>query len=229
MLAYRYNVSFPAGQPLALEGIERFTAVWFRRVKKPMLTLAEAHVAEYVAGELLALLQNLYLLLDCKWVSQPAYIYQAENKLYQLKRAEELGFTPPETLVTNEKSALRDFYHRHQGEVILKPLYTSRVVQGEQQRVLFTNKLKPEHIAQLDLYLLTPSIYQRNIPKAYEVRVTVVSREIFCGGGGFPGHGCYPAGLATGAAIVSGSRTTNHHSRSMRGAGASLATAVRGY
>lgn len=179
LLTYRYNVSFPAGKPLALEGIERFTAVWFRRVKKPVLTLAEAHMAEYVAGELLALLQNLYLLLDCKWVSRPAYIYQAENKLYQLKRAEELGFTLPETLVTNEKSALRDFYHRHQGEVILKPLHTSRVVQGEEQQVLYTNKLKPEHVAQLDQYLLTPSIYQRNIPKSYEVRVTVVGREVF--------------------------------------------------
>jgi glutathione synthase/RimK-type ligase-like ATP-grasp enzyme len=53
------------------------------------------------------------------------------------------------------------------------------VVQGEEQRVLFANKLKPEHIAHLDQYLLTPSIYQRNIPKAYEVRVTVVGREVF--------------------------------------------------
>jgi hypothetical protein len=75
LLAYRYSVSFPAGKPLALEGIERFTAVWFRHMKKPVLTITEAHVAEYVAGELLALLQNLYLLLDCKWVSQPAYSY----------------------------------------------------------------------------------------------------------------------------------------------------------
>lgn len=81
--------------------------------------------------------------------------------------------------MTNDKSALRDFYHHHQGEVILKPLSNSRVVQGEEQRVLFTNKLKPEHIAQLDHYLLTPSIYQRNIPKAYEVRVIVVGREVF--------------------------------------------------
>jgi glutathione synthase/RimK-type ligase-like ATP-grasp enzyme len=46
-------------------------------------------------------------------VGQPANTYQAENKLYQLKRAEELGFTVPETLVTNEKAAGRDFFHRH--------------------------------------------------------------------------------------------------------------------
>jgi hypothetical protein len=71
LLEYRYRVSFSAGKPLALKGTERFTAGWFRRVKKLVLTLAEAHVAKYVAGELLALLQNLYLLLDGKWVSQP--------------------------------------------------------------------------------------------------------------------------------------------------------------
>jgi hypothetical protein len=72
LLEYRYSVSFLAGKPLALEVIERFTAGWFRRVKKLVLTLAEAHVAEYVAGKLLALLQTLYLLRDGKWVSQLA-------------------------------------------------------------------------------------------------------------------------------------------------------------
>jgi hypothetical protein len=55
------------------------------------------------------------------------------------------------------------------------------VVQGEEQGVLFTNKLKPAHVAQLPVSV-DPSIYQRNIPKAYkayEVRVTVVGQEVF--------------------------------------------------
>ncbi|OGX90160.1 hypothetical protein [Hymenobacter coccineus] len=166
------------GQSLALKGIERFTAVWFRRVKKPVLALAEAHVAEYVAGELRPCCKPCTCCWTASGLASQLTSTQVENKLYQLKRAEELGFTVPETLVTNEKSALRDFFHRHQCEVLLKPLYNTRVAQGEEQRILFTNKLKPEHVAQLDC-LLTPSICQRNIPKAYGARVTVVGQEVF--------------------------------------------------
>jgi hypothetical protein len=70
-----------------------------------------------------------------------------------------------ETLVTTNKSALLDFYHRHQGEVIRKPLFNSRVVQGEEQRALFTTKLKPEHVAQLDQYLLTPASASATFPR----------------------------------------------------------------
>jgi glutathione synthase/RimK-type ligase-like ATP-grasp enzyme len=176
-----YHLHFSTAGGLDLGQLAQVSAVWFRRVKPPQLPAGtEPHVAEYVAGELLALLHNLYLLLDCKWVSQPAAIYQAENKLYQLKIAGKLGFTLPDTLVTNERSALLDFYQAHAGEVIIKPLFNSRPAQPSgQQQVLFTNRLDPAHLTHLDRYTLTPSIYQRNIAKAYEVRVTIVGTAVF--------------------------------------------------
>jgi hypothetical protein len=181
LLTTPHRVHFAANGKLSFGKLAHISAVWFRRVKQPMLPVGTApHVAEYVIGELSALLHNLYLLLDCKWVSQPTFIYQAENKLYQLKIAGTLGFTLPETLVTNERQALADFYRVHGGEVIVKPLHNSRPVQPDGlQQVIFTNRLDPVHLQQLDRYDLTPGIYQRNIAKAYEVRVTVVGTTVF--------------------------------------------------
>jgi glutathione synthase/RimK-type ligase-like ATP-grasp enzyme len=178
LYAAPYQIQFSAEGVPGLGSLAQISAVWFRRVKAPELPVGTTpYVADYVAGELLALLQNLYLLLDCKWISHPTYIYQAENKLYQLKVAGKLGFTLPETLVTNERPVLADFYRTHNGEVIVKPLYNSRPTQpGGQQQVIFTNRLAPAHVEQLDL---TPAIYQRNIVKAYEVRVTVVGTAVF--------------------------------------------------
>jgi glutathione synthase/RimK-type ligase-like ATP-grasp enzyme len=175
-----YQLSFSTKEGLALGELAHVSAVWFRRVKTPQFPATEPHVASYVAGELLALLQNLYLLLDCKWVSQPAFIYQAENKLYQLKVAGSLGFTLPETLVTNQAPIIADFFRTHNEEVVLKPLFNSRpALPGGEQQVIFTNRLDPAHVDHLDQYALTPGIYQRNIAKAYEVRVTVVGTAVF--------------------------------------------------
>jgi glutathione synthase/RimK-type ligase-like ATP-grasp enzyme len=176
---YPYSVGFSGGFQLSLGNNERFTAVWFRRVKKPNVTLEDAHIADYIASELLALLNNFYHLLDCKWVSHPEYIYKAENKLVNLRKAVELGFIIPETLVTNQRQAIVDFYHQHDGDVIIKPIFNNKILFDSHKQVVFTNKVRPEHIAQLDRYFLTPSIFQRNIPKAYEIRVTVVGQHVF--------------------------------------------------
>ncbi len=43
-----------------------------------------------------------------KWINHPRATYLAECKPYQLRRAKELGFLVPRTLVTNDQSALRD-------------------------------------------------------------------------------------------------------------------------
>nr|GEV52262.1 hypothetical protein [Tanacetum cinerariifolium] len=169
----------PDGFRMAIEHIERFTAVWFRRVKKPVLTLEDAYTSEYISSELIALLNNFYYLLDCKWVSKPEHIYKAENKLYNLKVATGLGFIIPETIISNQKQTITDFFHRHEGEIIIKPIFNNKLLHSNHKQVIFTSKVKREHIDQLDQFHITPSIFQCNIPKAYEVRVTIVGQHIF--------------------------------------------------
>lgn len=155
-----------------------FTSVWFRRTKLPEIE-ADPAVREYLLVEYDALLKNLFNIIAAKWVSEPYHIYKAENKLFQLKTAKEIGWAVPKTLVTNSKNRLRNFYLENKKNIIIKPLAQSKIAAGNENLFLFTNLVKEEHIDSIDTYDLTPCIFQEKIEKSLELRVTVVGNKAF--------------------------------------------------
>lgn len=178
---FPYSINLQNHFNLQFDSISEFDSVWFRRTKLPDLTAIENYAERiYIANEYDALLNNLYDTIKTKkWLSYPGYIYKAENKLYQLSAAKELGFSLPDTLVTNNHSELFAFIKKHDNNVILKPINQGRIDFGNFNKLIYTNKLKHEHIEQLKEYNLTPCIYQQYIDKLYEVRVTVVDSKVF--------------------------------------------------
>lgn len=160
--------------------INSFYSVWFRRTKLPELEIKNQAEKLYLLGDYDALLENLYFLLNTKkWLSNPQYVYQAENKLYQLKIAQQIGFNIPDTLITNQHSLLKSFIEKHKQNVIVKPLKQGRIKQGKGFKTIFTNKLNSKMIEDLETYSLTPCIFQEYIEKEYELRITVVGEKVF--------------------------------------------------
>ena len=162
--------------------IPSFSTVWFRRTKLPDLDADSLSQDERnnLLAEYDSLLFNLLQALTVKkWLSHPNAIYNAENKLYQLRLAHEIGFAIPETLVTNNKHKLIEFAHRCKCDIIIKPLKSGRIKDGANHRLIYTNKLQAEHLANIEEYDLTPCIFQRSIEKAYELRITVIGNEVF--------------------------------------------------
>ncbi|MEM6737055.1 MAG: MvdC/MvdD family ATP grasp protein [Bacteroidota bacterium] len=177
-----YNFGTENELNFIIQNYEKITSVWFRRTKLPDLKINDESEKLYVLGEYNALLENIYAVLRDKiWVSHPRYVYEAENKLYQIKLASEIGFNVPETLVTNQHADLRNFYSKHNCNIIIKPLHQGRIKYGQKVKTIFTNKLKASIIDDLDNFDLTPSIYQENIEKDYEIRVTTVGGKLFAG------------------------------------------------
>jgi len=164
------------------EGSNNFKAVWFRRTKLPNIENISYSEKIYLLNEYDNLLKNLFCTINAKWVSNPFSIYQAENKLYQLKIANSLGFKIPNTLVTNSKKELLEFYKNNSKSLIIKPLSQSKIISNNEIEYIFTNILKDEHILEIEKYDLTPCIYQEKIEKTIELRVTVVGEEIFIAG-----------------------------------------------
>lgn len=163
-------------------GISNFKSVWFRRTKLPNIEELNNNEKIYLLNEYENLLKNLFCTINAKWFSNPFSIYHAENKLYQLKIATELGFKIPNTLVTNSKNELVDFYKKNSNNIIIKPLSQSKIISNNEIEFIFTNILKDEHIAEIEKYDLTPCIYQEKIEKNIELRVTVVGEKIFIAG-----------------------------------------------
>ncbi|HDY7423281.1 TPA: hypothetical protein RQJ46_002916 [Vibrio vulnificus] len=154
------------------------TSAYFRRpcptkVSHPKLTEAEL---EYLNMEWLSFLKSIYCRLDKKWFSSPTNIALAEDKPRQLAIATTLGFQVPQGIITNDVFAVME---RTMNEnLIAKPLRQA-LLKGKNESVIFTSQiptLTPEYE---DSISFAPSIYQQEISKKYDVRVTVVGNNVF--------------------------------------------------
>jgi glutathione synthase/RimK-type ligase-like ATP-grasp enzyme len=175
-----FRIENNTGFEFVIDNIERITSVWFRRTKLPNIEIRNEAEKFYILGEYDALLNNIYALLkNKKWLSYPKHVYEAENKLFQLKLAAELGFILPDTIVTNQHNILRNFFEKNLGNIVIKPLHQGRIKYSQNMQTIFTNKLHMDFIYRLDDFTLTPCIFQENIEKAYELRVTIVGNKVF--------------------------------------------------
>lgn len=101
-------------------------------------------------------------------VSRPDAMAENGSKPHQLEHIRRLGFGVPETLVTTDPGAARDFWERH-GTVIYKSVSGVRSI---------VSRLQPEHLGRLADISSCPTQLQEYIPGT-DHRVHVVGTEIF--------------------------------------------------
>jgi glutathione synthase/RimK-type ligase-like ATP-grasp enzyme len=178
ILSSKFSVSFSPEFRYSLLGQNNYSSVWFRRTMLPELKDVEISEKHYILAEIEHLIKNLISVIDAKWLSNPEAIYKAENKLHQLKKAKETGFQIPKTIVTVDKKEVVDFYHKHQ-KIIVKPIAQTRIENSIGPRFIFTNQVREEHIENIGSFDLTPCIFQKEIEKDVEIRVTVVGGHTF--------------------------------------------------
>jgi len=150
-------------------------AVWLRRLWAPTLPegLSDRAACEETAR--VALFDTLAHFTSGRWVNPLEASMRAESKLLQLRVAHELGFTLPETVVTNEPAWVERLRIKEPRLVtkLLVPL--SYAMQAD--RFFYTSRV-PEHAALTGLRH-APQIFQPLVDKAVELRVIVVGDEVF--------------------------------------------------
>lgn len=137
----------------------------------------DAETRAYAIGEWSAALKSLYGVIGDRWLNSPNMIDQAEDKPRQLRLASTLGFAIPETLVTNDLDAAREFVA--EGGFIGKPLRQALVKGQAGDRVVFTSRVDFAGVNDPDVMRAMPIILQREIPKRMDIRVTVVGQRVF--------------------------------------------------
>ena len=164
---------------IKIDEYSSFDSVWFRRTKHPKIKFESKEEEKCFFDDFSTFLNNIWKCIDTKkWLSIPYKIYKAEDKLFQLRVAKSLKFSIPETIVTTCRQELKFFYKKHNGNIIIKPLNRGSFLSNNQRRLVFTNRLKKEHIEN-QVFLSFPIIFQEEIKKIYEVRVTVVADKVF--------------------------------------------------
>ncbi|HVG60959.1 MAG TPA: MvdD family ATP-grasp ribosomal peptide maturase [Hyalangium sp.] len=171
------RLSGPAG---VLE-LAEVTSVWYRRSATgaripqdvdPRLRFPSVEESRRVVSGMLAARRVFQL-------DSLERVRRAEHKPLQLELAHELGLEVPRTLTTNDANAVRAFAERSPDGVVTK-MMSSFAVHDEQGReqVVFTTPLEPEDLEDLEGLELCPMTFQERIPKALELRVTVVGDRV---------------------------------------------------
>ncbi|WP_343703591.1 hypothetical protein [Chitinophaga sp.] len=174
-----YSIEIVDRIKYSLNGNNTFSAVWFRRTKLPEFKGQPLETRAFLQGEVRCFFDNLFSIIPARWLSPPMNVYRAENKILQLQEATKIGFTIPDTIVTNSRELIKEFYYRHGKEVIIKPLYNNKLMVEGRLGLIYTSRIKQQYIDEIDQYLISPSIVQSEIKKEYELRVTVVGNNVF--------------------------------------------------
>lgn len=178
--AYNYLFDSDNNFIFSVNEISKFTSVWFRRIKLPEIEISDEGQKVFLLADYESLFDNLFSLLSSKkWLSLPSDIYKAENKLYQLQKAKEIGFKIPNTIVTNSHKKLSQFILKNENNVIIKPIRQGRIQLSDGVKTIFTNQVTQEIWENLNQFDLTPCIVQNNVAKEYELRITVVGDKVF--------------------------------------------------
>ncbi|WP_046496077.1 ATP-grasp ribosomal peptide maturase [Streptomyces odonnellii] len=111
-----------------------------------------------------------------RYINHPAAVARADFKPAQLRMAARLGFTIPPTLVTNDAEAARKFASDN-GPVVYKSFRGLPPDEGGHTGALWTQRVAPETFD--DALAVTAHLFQAEVPKTGDVRVTVVGRQVF--------------------------------------------------
>lgn len=124
-------------------------------------------------------LDALMTITNVLWVNHPHCHARANSKPAQLFVAQQIGFDIPPTVITNDPVEARELVAQSDGRTVYKAM--SQNLDLERDKALFTGVLTETELAKLELIRVSPGIFQKFVPKAYEVRATVVGPHVFSG------------------------------------------------
>ena len=127
-------------------------------------------------------IRNLVVFDKAIWINHPVATYLAENKLYQLKIAREVGLPIPMSYVGNTLPCTID----SNAEYIVKSLDAALFYDQGQEMFTYSSVVSGEYLGQAEIQY-APIILQECLKDKTDLRVTVIGKKLFptaitCGG-----------------------------------------------
>jgi glutathione synthase/RimK-type ligase-like ATP-grasp enzyme len=158
-----------------------FDVVWRRRpayvLDRDVLHPADRSFADSECGMFRRSLLRL-IAPGAFWVNPPEGAALAASKILQQEAAMKIGLAMPETLFTNSPEEIRQFLQGRR-TVIYKPLSGGGWTTKDREFLTYTAILTEEDLIEDRVLRQTPGIFQELVPKAYELRVTVIGHRVF--------------------------------------------------
>ncbi len=158
------------------------SAVWYRRIAigARIPTNMDKQLRQASIGECRATIQGAIASIRGFHLDRVSNIRLAENKQLQLQVARELGLDTPRTLITNNPQAVKKFAQDCEGGIVTKMLSSFAIYDKKcEENVVFTNSVSSDDLENLDGLHLCPMTFQEKVPKALELRTTIVGKQVF--------------------------------------------------
>ncbi|MDP9870224.1 MULTISPECIES: ATP-grasp ribosomal peptide maturase [Streptosporangium] len=110
------------------------------------------------------------------YVNHPEAISRADYKPAQLQMAAQLGLTIPRTLITNDVEHARAFAAEH-GPIIYKSFRGVPAGADGRRSAIWTQQVTSAELD--DSVAVTAHLFQQEVPKTADARVTVIGRKMF--------------------------------------------------
>lgn len=153
---------------------DHFDVVWWRRPRKPYIPDdVNKNDAECIIKENISFYNSIPLILGTNawWINPCESIKYANSKIYQLKQAPQFNLKIPPTLISNSPEMIKTFIKVHE-TVIYKSFCPHNWYENDILKFSYTRKVSLDHLPGDEMLQMTPGIFQKQINKQYELRVT---------------------------------------------------------
>lgn len=160
--------------------LNEITGAYFRRPALPDINdIVSEEEQEFVDREIEATLAGVFRLInDDLWLNAPKNIFNANNKIEQLNVAQKIGFTIPNTLVSNDSQSISNFIQENK-QVIGKAVKHGFYSHGNDVYLAFTKEIGQDYLENIQQYSHIPMILQTKIEKEYDIRINVIGNKVY--------------------------------------------------
>ncbi|HDC4378453.1 TPA: hypothetical protein O8L29_002622 [Enterobacter hormaechei] len=121
-----------------------------------------------------AFLRGLMVFDKAYWMNWPQATYAAESKPYQLMTAKKIGFSVPQTIISNSLG----FEKLPSTKFIIKSMDTVLLKENDDCYFTYTSKANPADFT-LDKTKQAPITFQEYIEDKLDIRVTIVGSKVY--------------------------------------------------
>lgn len=176
----RWRILLDTGSDV--HNLDDVTAVWYRRsfnLGKGLQTVIDQEYLRATVEEIKRTLMGMLEGLNCFHMARHSVYRRLDSKEEQLKVAVRNGLLIPDTCISNNPEQVNQFIQQQGGNVISKMQSSFAIYREAEEHVVFTNAVTADHLQELDKLRYCPMVFQQQVEKKLELRVTIVGREIF--------------------------------------------------
>ena len=151
---------------------ESIYSIYYRKPMLPDLRMYDPQYHLLIQRDIISIINGIVDSFCGRVITKPSILRKTENKVYQMIYASKHGWNIPKSYIGNDKMISNEYTNSLS---IIKPLTTGKTY-GKNGWELYQTNIFRGIEEDIDL---TPVYLQHYIPKQYEVRITIIAKEVY--------------------------------------------------